>query len=383
MHKIKLSDEYQLTFLCTRFEINASIQQEIERLLSNPLDWNKIIEIANCHQILPFLYYNLSGLNLQNLVPKNIFVIMKNYHYSNLVRNSLFEKEISLILKSANLKGLTIIPFKGFGLIQTLYYRDPGLRIMADIDILIKEAEFQEIKNILIQIGYLEKKETTEKYHQRYYFETVFSKIFSPNLSLVIEVHRALSPGRPHQIKLPYLWERAQEKTVTNQRLLCLSEEDTFLSLALHLRRHTRRLNLKFIVDIAELLNIYQDELDWLYIAKSAKNNHIIIPVYLSLYLAKELLKANVSLKILNEFRPNIIKVALIRLSINKYNFFTFKKWQGTFLRLLLFDSLIDSIIYLCRVSFLERFVNKQRLRKTEVSVTNKTPISTIDKIKK
>ncbi len=361
MHKIKVSNEYRLIFLCTRLEINSSIRQEIKELLNGAIDWNKVIEVSNRQQILPFLYYNLTKFDIQYIIPQDIFVVIKNYYYANLKRNLRIEKEMLLILESANRHGIGIIPLKGFSLTQTLY-NNPGLRIMADVDILIKKDALQEIKNILIQLGYQENVGVTSKnHHNEYRHMAVFLKTLSSNLYLTIEIHGILAYARPYEIRIPYLWERTYEKTINGQKLLFLSQEDTFLSLALHLRSHTRCLTLKFIVDIAELLNIYGDKLDWLYIAETARNNHITISAYLPLYLAKELLNANVSPKILNKFRPNIIKVALIRLIVNKYNFFALKKWHGTFLRFLLFDSLVDFIIYLWRVSFLERFVNKQR----------------------
>ncbi|MFH1191355.1 MAG: nucleotidyltransferase family protein [Candidatus Omnitrophota bacterium] len=380
MKKDSLACEYRLIFLCARLKINESIQDEILNLLNGPLNWNKIIAISSHQEILPFLYYNLNRLNLQDFVPEKMFAIMKNYHYSNLIRNSLLEKEASLILKSAGSEGITIIPFKGFSLLQTLYRDNPELRIMVDTDILIKEAEFRETKNILAQAGYTKNTSAAEN---KIHFETVFSKKLTANFSSIIEVHTALSPVRPYPIKLPELWERTQEKTINGQKILLLSAEDTFLSLTLHLRRHVRRLTLKFIVDIAELLNKYENKLDWSYIAKAAKNNHITITVYLALYLARELLDANAPAKVISQFRPNIIKRALINLFINKHNFFILKKWQANFLRFLLFGRFLDFCLYLWRVSFLERFIAGGALKKTRTNAIQKIPIKNIVETRK
>lgn len=354
MKKNNLASEYRLVFFCARLKINEPVRNEIRSLLNSPLNWDKIKEISIRHEILTFLYYNLAGLNLQNFIPKEIFALMKNYHYANLIRNSILEKEVALILKSANSAGITIIPFKGFSLIQTIYRSNPELRIMVDVDILVKETEFPKIKNILTQTGYTENMAAAEN---KIPFEIVFSKILSVNLSSIIELHTKLSPARPQPIKLPQLWEKTREITINGQKITLLSAEDTFLSLALHLRRHLRRLTLKFIVDISELLSANGEKLDWEYIKKSAQNNHITATVYLALYAAKELLDLPVCAKILNEFRPNMIKSALISLALNKHNFFTLKKWQAGFLRFLLFDRLLDFCLYLWRVSFIERFI--------------------------
>lgn len=382
MYKIKVSNENQLILLCTRLEINSSIQQEIKEILNGTIDWNKVIEVSNRQRILPFLYYNLDRLNLQGIIPQDAFAVMKKCYYFNLRRNLMLEKEILLILELTNCEDISIILFRGFALMDTLYH-NPGLRIMDDVDILIKEKEFKKIRDILTQLSYQEGcEEIPKKQHQRYQSVIAFSKRLSSNLTSIIEPHHSLAPARPYEINLPHLWERTQEKTINNRKLLYLSQEDTFLSIALHLRKHTRRLTLKFIVDIAELLNIYGDKLDWPYITKSAKTNHIITPVYFALYITNELLSASISPKILDEFRPNIIKAALIHFSLNKYNFFTLKKWRGTFIRFLLFDSLIDFIFYLWRVSFLERFAHERCFKKTKASITKTNPIDTYEKVK-
>ena len=398
MLKRRMPIEHKLILLCARLKINSRIQQEIKEIISSQMEppglksevhrgcgipeaaqlsilalkgkvfgresinWSKIIEKATRQEVFPFLYYSLNKAGLLNFIPEDIFAEIKNYYYANLKRNLRIEKEIFNLLELTSRLGISVIPFKGFNLMLTLY-PNPGLRAMVDVDLLVKENEFEKIRCFLSQRVFYDNLETVSKEYLQNH-EICFSKILLPNLPLHIEIHCSLVPARPRRIDLPHLWQRAQEITVHNQKLLSLSPEDTFLSLVLHLRRHTRRLTLKFIVDIAELLNTNRDKLDWAYIKESARINHIVSLIYSSLYLAKELLEANVSPKILNEFRPNIIKSALIHFTINKYNFFTLKKRHGIFLRLLLFDSPIDFLLYLWRVSFLERFLTKQYFKK-------------------
>jgi len=361
--------EDKLILLCAKLEINSQIQQEIKEIISSQANWSKIIEKAICQEVFPFLYYSLNKAGLLNFIPEEIFVKIKSYYYANLKRNLSIEKELFSLLELANRLGISVIPFKGFNLMLFLY-PDPGLRAMVDVDLLVKKNEFEKIRCLLNQKGFYSNLKTISKeYLQKH--EICFSKILLPNLPLFIEIHCSLVPARPYTINLPYLWQRAQEITVHNQKLASLSPEDTFLSLVLHLRRHTRRLTLKFIVDIAELLNKNQGTLDWAYIKTSARNNHIVSAVYCSLYLAKELLNADVSPKTLQEFRLNIVKITLTHCTINKYNFLTLKKWQGAILRFLLFDSPADALIYLWRVSLLERLIARD------------APIAAREKIKK
>jgi len=167
MTKDEICSEHKLIFLCASLHINPSRQETLGKVANSPIDWNKILTISESQGTLPLLYYNLNRLNFQNLIPKNIFVLMENCYYSNMRRNLIFEKEIALILKSTNLQDIKIMPFKGFCLIQTLY-RNPGLRIMVDVDILIKKNELQKVADILTQLNYKKNEgNTSEKIRQK------------------------------------------------------------------------------------------------------------------------------------------------------------------------------------------------------------------------
>ena len=357
MKKRKMQDEYSLILLASRLEINNPDQEKIKNILISPIKWDKIVEICLKHEVLPLLYYSLNRLNLLNSVPQDISLKIRNYYYANLNRNLVIEKEIQLISGLARNDGIRIIPLKGFSLMEGLYH-NPGLRIMADVDILIDKNDLQKTKNILAGLSYRESPLELKKEDGRHM--AIFSKKLSSNLFLHIEIHGILAYNRPYEIKIPHLWERAAENTANGQTMLYLSKEDAFLSLALHLRSHTRRLTLKFIVDIAEFLNINGDTLDWDYIIEISRDNRIVSSVYIFICIAKELLGARVSDKIINQISPNILKTKLIHMAINRHNFFTMKKWRGALLRLLCFDRLVDFVLYLWRVCLLERLITRR-----------------------
>jgi len=263
MNERTLSNEHQLILLSARLNVNSSIRKEIKRLLNKHIDWHKTIKLSKQQQISPFLYYTIKSLELQSAIPQDILTTMKKHYYSNLKRNLTIEKEIFLILELAKRESISIIPFRGFSLIHTLY-RNPGIRVMADVDILIKGNEFYKINSALNQLGYhrdfIEK--TTGEHSQEDQHIT-FSKTLALHQVLLIDIHSAIAAARPYKLNLPLLWQRTREKDTNNRKLPCLSQEDAFLSFALHLRKHTRRLTLKFIVDIVEFLKRTGADLDW------------------------------------------------------------------------------------------------------------------------
>lgn len=355
MFKEKIPDEYKLILLSCRLNPSPLTIQKIKELLNKPLDWEKIKRISAFHDILPFLYYNLNKPDFQSIIPQGILTIMKQCYYNNLQRNLSFEKEIFIILELLHKEDIAVIPLKGFSLIYTLY-KNPGLRIMADVDILVKKDGLRIIKDAFEKRDFRESpKNSNDDRHM-----AIFLKTLASGLPVAVEIHGILAYSRPYEIKMPELWQRVYLEEIDSYKLPCLSIEDTFLSLVLHLRSHTRRLKIKFIIDIAELLNVNKDRLDWDYIIKIAKDNHIMTSVYFFIYIAKDLLDADIAPEILGRFQPNIIKTAIMRILFKKSNFYTIGKIRGACLRFLLFDSALDFIIYLWRVSFLERFVAKR-----------------------
>lgn len=361
MDKKTLPNEHKLIFLCARLKINSSLQQKIKELISHPTNWNEIIEISRRHQILTLIYYNLNKLNLKNIIPKDIYYALENSYYLNLDRNIKLHREFSSVLEAINSIQIDIIILKGVHLTE-IVYKNPALRAMADIDILIKEKELKRLKALLLQLGYQEAiKNVPANFIQRYQITFGFIKAILPNLSLYIDVHRKLVPARPYNINLPLLWERTQKKSLAGLKVSFLSREDTLLFLALHLKGHMRQpLPLKSICDIAELLNLYKNNLDWCYIQTTARKNHLVSNVYFALYISKELLDVSVSGELLNKFKLGILRNKLMHLCMNRYNFLNAAIWQGFILRFLLFDRFIDFLLYLWRVSFLERFIARR-----------------------
>ncbi len=358
MRRSTLPSEYELILLCARQKPKEEDTKKIIFLLTRAIDWNRLITAAQKHEILPLIYQSLKRLNALISIPDTTRKTLENAYYINLNRNLRFLREIGLLLEKFDTAGIKTIFLKGIALIETIY-KNPALRTMADTDILIPEDKIAQTKQLLKQAGYQEIiKPLPERYIEKYQITFGFTKQLAPGISLYLDIHKRLIPDRPYPLKLPDIWKKAQSITIENQPMLTLSTEDTFLFVALHLRGHLRHfLLLKSLCDIAELLNLYGNTLDWEYIQISAKKNRIVNNIYFALYISKELLDASVSNEFLNRFRPGLLKRKLMHFCMNKYNFLNSKSWQWFILRFLIFDTFTDFLLYLLRVSLIERFI--------------------------
>jgi len=353
---VKIVNETKLILLCCNLDINHSLGKEIESSLKTSPDWKKIKKLAFNHKITPILYFNLKKLNREDLIPAQILQEMRKFYLNNLYKNTLIEKGMIDLLAKAQAQGIEPIVLKGFAFLLTLY-PDPALRVMIDVDILIKKDNLLKVRDIFQQLSY----QSGE--HSSYVYHTNFFKITSNQKYLNVDVHWGLLAARPYKLQLPYIWQRAQRINLRGQKVACLSTEDAFLVASLHIRKHLRELSLNYIIDIAELLKKRQGNFDWLYTEEMASKNHFLSAVYFSLYLAKELFGVNTDSSLSRPWCLGRIKRKIIAILINKNNFFALTKGKAVLLRILLFDSCTDIFIYIGRVLLWEKFITRNILK--------------------
>ncbi|MDD5584819.1 MAG: nucleotidyltransferase family protein, partial [Candidatus Omnitrophica bacterium] len=79
--------------------------------------------------------------------------------------------------------GVKLVFLKGAAYLGTIYTHDAGVRLMADVDVLVKKSELEEAKKILEKEGFVQdykrlskemNEELTESYFSQHHFHYVF-----------------------------------------------------------------------------------------------------------------------------------------------------------------------------------------------------------------
>jgi hypothetical protein len=122
-----------------------------------------------------------------------------------------------------------------------------------------------------------------------------------------VEIHWTLeSPLYPIAIDAEELWTRARASTVADVEVLVLSPEDMLLHLCLHTGFHHLYANgLRAFCDIRETIRHHRDETDWEAVRLRALQWGAGNSVCLTLYLAHELLGAEVPNAMLEAHKQN------------------------------------------------------------------------------
>ena len=274
------------------------LRERLCHFLEGPLDWPYVLKEAQAQGIAPFLDGAIVSYHLEELVPLSCRLQLRKVRAQVLRRNLLLLLELKRVLGYLSTLGVEAIPIKGPVLAETLY-EDLSLRPTSDIDILVKPGDLPVCRQALASLGYKCLDLHSEEGHP--FHDPPYYLAGSPGLFL--ELHRALSHDGLVPLDLKAMWERAGYASVDGGRMLTLSPEDNLLFLAYHLTKHVHG-PLRWLCDVAQLLERYETSLDWPYIVRALPSTGTKNFLYFSLARARRLLGAPIPTSVLEAIAP-------------------------------------------------------------------------------
>ena len=215
----------------------------------------------------------------------NLAINLQRFHYFGIALRALAEARVPVIV----LKG---------GYLAEAVHGDIGLRVMSDIDILVRRENIPAATEAFRSAGYdlqeyrLEPPPDANEYH-----------FFHQKTRTMIELHwEIINPEYPYSLKTETLWPAAVPARIAGADVLALSPEDLVCHLAVHAGIHSYNNGLRALVDVAE--SIDRLPLDWELLAGRARQFRVVRPVWLTLFLAHRLLGAAVPEAVLTGLCP-------------------------------------------------------------------------------
>ncbi len=201
--------------------------------IDNDLDYKEIFKISRTHQIIPLVFdglYKAKG-NFEG------FENFRNYTYRLIGRDQNQLHYLKKIEALFNENGIDYMLLKGSSIKK--YYPASEFRLMGDIDVLVKEAQYNAIKPLLTEIGLVEK------------IESDHELIWVNCNGLVLEIHKRLIPSYNDDYYSYYInpWEKAVYKS---NHSYSMSKEDEYIYIFTHLTKHYRDggIGLRHLIDI-------------------------------------------------------------------------------------------------------------------------------------
>lgn len=295
--------------------IDDFIDLKIREILNECLDWNYILECSIRQRVSPLFYWNLRKISNGNVVPDEVMKSLEKIYYSNLARNILFYDELSKILTAFKKAGIDTIVLKGALLAEEIY-KNVGLRLMSDIDLLIKEKDLQKAKKELTELKYSSTIIFPTKLHEQQH------KMLSGELSFihqnkkcVVDIHWDIQPYEyNYKVDVNKFWNNAKPVKIAGVDVLTFAPEDILQHLCLHVHKHITlsiifsyappAKPLRDYCDIAEVTWYYKDTINWNHLFQSSNDYRIEEPIFQGLTIAKEYFGAFVPENILSALEP-------------------------------------------------------------------------------
>ncbi len=278
-------------------------------------EWEALLRFAMIQGVAPLLYHRLSNAwPVDTQVPEGVLDGLRDLYHRNAFQNAQYYQELSDILKRLQRGGIDVIVLKGAFLTKTVY-KTEALRVIGDIDLLVKAADLGQVEKILLEMGY---GPTERPSIQAQCARSQHLKPFIKKGAFPIEIHWTLyfKQDCPFEIMVDMLWEQPKPFTVVDVQVLSLSPENLLLHLCIHAYVNGF-VGMRFLSDIYNTLRYYQDEIDWDDLFQRARQWKAEKVVYIALYLAKDWLAARVPEKVLAQFKPDDFNLGLVAKTIH------------------------------------------------------------------
>lgn len=316
--------EFDLLVACCRASSARDSSHEphpdhIRRILSRPLDWERMLRLVDHHRVVPQVYGALSALS--NLVPAPPLDALRWRYQDNARKTLWFTTELVRIVSHLEAARIRTLPYKGPVLAQTLY-GDVTRRQFSDLDVLILPADVLKAKAALLALGHQCGPDLRQQEEPAYIasgcgyvFHTsagrnlldlqwrIVPRFYSIDFEVAGFLRRAnqislgtqeMEDGRPR----PSLCVTSatpefaactapQPLNSPGHPLRTLCGEDLLLVLCVHAAKHVW-VQLSWLCDIAQLSN--SQPLDWTAIRDEARRLGIERIVNLNLFLAHKFL---------------------------------------------------------------------------------------------
>jgi 2-polyprenyl-3-methyl-5-hydroxy-6-metoxy-1,4-benzoquinol methylase len=190
-----------------------------------PVEWEQVAELSVHEGVAPLIFSRLAA----TAVPDDVRARLGAIYERTWARNAVLSGRWTEIVRALDAAGVRALALKGMALLQTTY-ADPGVRPMADLDVLVPEADFERARTTLLRDGWTaaDGPDAAANAYRGYAHLT--------RGGAVLDLHRELA-GYPRvaavvRVDHAGLWARAQRLPGGGWYL---APEDQLLHLALHL----------------------------------------------------------------------------------------------------------------------------------------------------
>jgi Uncharacterised nucleotidyltransferase len=252
--------EARVVLLGARADLDQVRERELASFVADAVDWGTVVGLAVREGTAPLLHSHLRRLDLLKKLPPlaaHQLAEAANAVWAMSVVGEDRWAEATSALTRAGVQALTL---KGMALAHTVY-ADPGVRPMADIDLLVRPADRAAALEVLHALGY----RTPGPDADRLAASRSFAELIRDGTRIDLHWHVARYLRFEGVVRIDHdgLWRRARPLVTPRGWSLALCPEDLVLHLILHLTLGSEFTRVLWYADIDAVVRHYAAELDW------------------------------------------------------------------------------------------------------------------------
>jgi hypothetical protein len=257
-----------LVYLCrqglSKTPLSLESQIDLKRI-----DWDRLLSIARKNRVRSLVHNGFAQSSIKNLIPIWVVEKLKEVHIERTIINMRHAKELKEILGYLSEKGVHPIPYKGLILGQSAY-SNLSLREMSDIDMLIDIKDFATIEMLMLSRNYVPTVQMSNAFKPTYFkqnFEYNFDLYDGEQRLFHVEPHWEIGSVR-WQTNLNYhdILPLTKRATFLGEEINHLTAEGLLLTTSLHHGGDELWSSIKYICDIAAILQSSKHTMDWKYL---------------------------------------------------------------------------------------------------------------------
>ena len=265
--RAELRPDARLLLLGARGRAEPAADAELAALVSGAVDWPELVELAVREGTAPLLHSHLHRLTLLDRLPTVARRRLTEIAQSVWAANAVLARhwgEATAALRQARVETLTL---KGMAL-ANIVYAEPGLRPMADVDLLVRPADRAAALATLRDLGYGTPGDAADQLGA----SRSFAELVRDGTRIDLHWHAARYLRFEGIVEVDHdgLWRRARPLVTAEGRSLMLAPEDLLLHLVIHLTLGSDFARVLWYADIDAVVRRFAGELDWERLATEA-----------------------------------------------------------------------------------------------------------------
>ena len=281
------------------------IAGQLSKLAALPTqNWELVVQLALKQQVAPILLAYLDERDLTHLLPKPVIIRLREMHNLIALKNLKIQLELSTILSEFSRQSIAAIVLKGAYLAPKIY-PPSAPRAVGDIDVLVQPEQLDSAAQVLTALGYRSKQPFDMRWRDEAHKH--LPRFFKEKSVAAVEIHWRLFKTSAAAVDPSTLWSRALPVTFGEHRAFALSPEDMLLHICCHaVYDHYLSLDIRFLVDIAQIAEHFAQDVDWEVLVQRAANWDCARGVYIGLLLAHQLLGVSIPDDCLHELSQSV-----------------------------------------------------------------------------